>query len=79
MNSQYTAMISLWGVVVGLEYVGALLGVWGNIVVSFLRSLRDSAVAGCSGCGVVGGGVLCENCIVDASIFILFCVCFLLS
>ena len=62
--------------------IGALLGVWGSTWC--LRACL--CVGGCSFCGslfagwscgwLVVVGVVCENCIVDASIFI-FCVCVL--
>ena len=54
----------------GLICVGALLGVWG----STLLFLLGPCVNRPRGCGwLCVGVVLCENCIVDASIF-LFCV-----
>ena len=48
--------------------VGALLGVWGSTMLFLLGPCMDQS------CGwLCVGVVLCENCIVDASIF-LFCV-----
>lgn len=52
-----------------------LLGVWDNIVVSTVI-IHDVHYLVLHVCGVGGGwvgGVLCENCIVDASIFIFCC------
>lgn len=52
-------------------YVGALLGVWDFTRCVLFHGLRPFC---CCCCVVVGGvGVVCENCIVDASIFILVC------
>ena len=51
-----------------------LLGVWDNIVVSTV--IIHVVYRLVPRCGVGGGwvgGVLCENCIVDASIFIFCC------
>ena len=55
--------------------IGMLLGVWDNIVVSTVI-IHDVHYLVLHVCGVGGGwvgGVLCENCIVDASIFIFCC------
>ena len=50
--------------------VGALLGVWGSTRLFLLGPCVNQS----RGCGwLCVGVVLCENCIVDASIF-LFCV-----
>ena len=61
-----------------LKCVGMLLGVWDNNVVSGDHLLSASPVGWASVArrlgGVGSGGVLCENCIVDASIFIFLCV-----
>ena len=51
-------------------YVGTLLGVWDNMVVSGDRLVCMSVLL-VRVCG--SGGVVCENCIVDASIFIFLC------
>ena len=52
------------------ESIGALLGVWGSMWLFLLGPCMDQSC----GCGwLCVGVVLCENCIVDASIF-LFCV-----
>ena len=51
-------------------FVGALLGVWGSMWLFLLGPCVNWLL----GCGwLCVGVVLCENCIVDASIF-LFCV-----
>ena len=61
-----------------VKCVGMLLGVWDNNVVSGDHLLSASPVGWASVArrlgGVGSGGVLCENCIVDASIFIFLCV-----
>ena len=49
--------------------VGALLGVWGSTMLFLLGPMYTNGLLWLFVCGVV----LCENCIVDASIF-LFCV-----
>lgn len=54
-------------------YVGALLGVWG-IIPLFCVPDHESCWHGVCWLGVVG--VLCENCIVDASIKHVWMGCF---
>ena len=82
VSSKVVMVVPGWGVccvVLGLVdtpsrvtkgfFVGALLGVWGSIGCSCWALMSAGRWLWLVVCGVV----LCENCIVDASIF-LFCV-----
>ena len=82
MSPKVVMVVPGWGVccvVLGLVdtpsrvtkgfFVGALLGVWGSIGCSCWALMSAGRWLWLVVCGVV----LCENCIVDASIF-LFCV-----